>query len=263
MDLNTQPPNDNIRKIEDIIDIQKANGNFSIRQVAFSLPSDTDSAVSATLARSLESGLTRADAAKKKGKKQRSQRQRNPPPDAVSWPSDSDITVLRMKLRLTGAELADRHGDEVPGDGLHRPDSSSMVNLATLMLHSQPPSKQSVCAEEYLLPLTSWERRVVEDKVASPTPIAAAVELSVEPAPLPTPAPRVGPASNCFRAYWSLSSKDSGICTKSSRKSKVARFLRLYFCPCCTCLYEMEKMRDEPSVYLTRRKSVEKDVVEN
>lgn len=211
MDPVIPPANDNIRKIEDIIDIQKANGNFSVRQVAFTLPADSaGGGGAAAAARSLESGLA-ARLARRKVKK-RSKRPRSPLPDAVSWPSDSDVTVLRMKLCLEGAAL---------GDGLHRPDCSSMVNLATLVLHSQPASKHSLPSEEFLLPLTSWE--------------------PPRPPPLPPAAP--------------LAPVDSGVMPHPTRTSKLAKFLRLYFCPCCTCLYEMEKMREEQSVYLTRSRT--------
>ncbi|XP_049872503.1 uncharacterized protein LOC126371261 isoform X1 [Pectinophora gossypiella] len=195
MDPTIQSANENIREIEDIIDIQKANGNLNVRQVAFSLPA---------AARSLESGLA------PRGRRRRRAARRGEPLPDVAWPSDSDVTVLRMR-----ACAAPRERDS-GGDGLHRPhDASSMVNLATLVLQSPPASKHSL-ARELLLPLSSWER-----------PAA--------------------PAS------------DAGDLL-ASRKSKLAKFLRLYFCPCCTCLYEMEKnMRDEPSVYLTTRRSMDVD----
>lgn len=260
MESSVRSPNENIRKIEDIIDIQKANGNYGVRQVAFTLPTSSGASgaagcacsCAAGLARSLDSGLSesksdpRAGAGAAKKKPKRAKRHASPLPDAVSWPSDSDITVLRMKLCQQGAgagELKEAVGDAVPGDGLHRPDSSSMVNLATLMLQSQPPSKHGLGAEEYLLPLTSWER----DKPPPP--------------PQPPPEGRPRPVLCGLRVHDAtcdnLSSKDSGIFSRLSMKSKVAKFLRLYFCPCCTCLYEMEKMRDEPSVYLTKCNTAE------
>lgn len=221
MDPVIPSANDNIRKIEDIIDIQKANGNFSVRQVAFTLPAE-EAGGAAAAARSLESGLA-ARLARRKVKK-RSKRPRSPLPDAVSWPSDSDITVLRMKLCLDAAAAAGPRGkpaDAALGDGLHRPDCSSMVNLATLVLHSQPASKHSLPSEEFLLPLTSWE--------------------PPRPPPLPPVAP-LAPIDSCMMPH-------------PTRTSKLAKFLRLYFCPCCTCLYEMEKMREDQSVYLTTSRS--------
>lgn len=219
MDPVIPSANDNIRKIEDIIDIQKANGNFSVRQVAFTLPAQ-EAGGAAAAARSLESGLA-SRLARRKTKK-RSKRPRSPLPDAVSWPSDSDITVLRMKLCLEDAATPrGKVGDAALGDGLHRPDGSSMVNLATLVLHSQPASKHSLPSEEFLLPLTSWEP--------------------------PRPPPQ-SPAAT-------LAPIDSNMMPHPTRTSKLAKFLRLYFCPCCTCLYEMEKMREEQSVYLTRSRS--------
>lgn len=218
MDPAIPSANENIRKIEDIIDLQKANGNFSVRQVAFTLPAEE--AGGAAAARSLESGLA-ARLARRRVRK-RSRRPRSPLPDAVSWPSDSDITVLRMKLCLDDASgPRGKTGDVALGDGLHRSDGSSMVNLATLVLHSQPASKHSLPSEEFLLPLTSWE--------------------PPRPPPLPSTAP--------------LAPVDSNMMPHPTRTSKLAKFLRLYFCPCCTCLYEMEKMREEQSVYLTRSRS--------
>lgn len=248
MESIVQSPNESIRKIEDIIDIQKANGNYSsVRQVAFNLPMPAEAegaeagcACAAGLARSLDSGLSKNKSGAASKKPKRNKRHASPLPDVVSWPSDSDITVLRMRLCLRGDELREAVGDAKPGDGLHRPDSSSMVNLATLMLQSQPPSKHSLAAaEEYLLPLTSWERR------------------DVPPLHDPHPSPP-GAALPCYHACDDLSSKDSGLFSRLGTKSKIAKFLRLFFCPCCTCLYEMEKMRDEPSVYLTKTSNADK-----
>lgn len=260
MDLDVHSPNESIRKIEDIIDIQKANGNFSVRQVAFNLPSESESTISANLAKSLESGLskTKSDSDnKKKVKKLRSKRQKSPLPDVISWPSDSDITVLRMKLCLTSSDLKEKVGNLIPGDGLHQPDSSSMINLATLIRQSQPPSKQSFNIEEYLLPLTSWERDQDQDQdqeAEKDEPIV------VEEKPNENPM-IYKHGFNIYEAMCShdhnenLSSKDSQSgYSNITKKSKLARFLRMYFCPCCTCLYRLEKMRDDPSVYFTKRK---------
>lgn len=262
MDLNVHSPNESIRKIEDIIDIQKANGNFNVRQVAFNLPSESESTVSANLAKSLESGLfkNKSDVDnKKKIKKLRSKRQKSPLPDVISWPSDSDITVLRMKLCLTSSDLKEKVGNLIPGDGLHQPDSSSMVNLATLIRQSQPPSKHSFNIEEYLLPLTSWEREQDQDQDQDQEPEKEEPKVEEkETKDFP------GKFKHDFNAYEAMcsqenneniSSKDSqSVYSKITKKSKLARFLRLYFCPCCTCLYRLEKMRDDPSVYFTKRK---------
>ncbi|CAH1644649.1 unnamed protein product [Spodoptera littoralis] len=258
MDINVISPDESIRKIEDIIDIQKANGNFSVRQVAFNLPSESASSVSANVAKSLESGLTKTKSdsdSKKKLKKLRSKRHKSPLPDVISWPSDSDITVLRMKLCLTSSDMKEKVGNIIPGDGLHQPDSSSMVNLATLIRQSQPPSKHNVHMEEYLMPLTSWEREqehepekeepIVEEEQVDDFSAKCLHEYSVFE-------PRCSHELNDH-----LSSKDSQSgYSKITKKSKFARFLRLYFCPCCTCLYRLEKMRDEPSEYFTKRKEV-------
>ncbi|KAJ2953974.1 hypothetical protein O0L34_g1616 [Tuta absoluta] len=219
MDFSIQTPDENIKDIEDIINIQKANGNFNVRQVAFNLPEEGGGGggggLSAGLARSHESGLTRVPRvrARCKGKKRQGKGHKVALPDNVSWPSDSDITVLRMKNCGRGA-LSATATDVLAGDGLHRADDdSSMVNLATLVLPAQSTSKHSL-AQEQLLPLSSWERH-------------------------PSPGSPPAPAAPCPAS--------SSECTA---KSRLARFLRLYFCPCCTCLYEMEKnMRDEHSFY--------------
>ncbi|XP_047041585.1 uncharacterized protein LOC124645754 [Helicoverpa zea] len=258
MDVHTA--NENIRKIEDIIDIQKANGNFNTRQVAFNLPSESDSTVSANLAKSLESGLSKSKSEsdnKKKFKKLRSKRHKSPLPDVISWPSDSDITVLRMKLCLTSSDLKEKVGNLIPGDGLHQPDSSSMVNLATLIRQSQTPSKHSFNIEEYLLPLTSWEREQDQDVEEEPEKEEPIVEEE-QPNDIAAKFKRdfaVYEARCSHDHNENLSSKDSQSgYSKITKKSKLARFLRLYFCPCCTCLYRLEKMRDEPSAYFTNRK---------
>ncbi|XP_069356380.1 uncharacterized protein [Maniola hyperantus] len=233
MDMETADLHDKpITKIEDIIDIQKANGNINVRQVAFRLPSETDSSLSTGLTKSLETGLTKVKLEHKKKKKLRSKRQKSLLADLVSWPSDSDITVLRMKLYSTTRDK--NMGNIILGDGLHQPDSSSMVNLATLILKSQPPSKQSL-VEEYLLPLTSWEHAVDSD-AKKPVMNEAVSDTS---------------ATSEVKSYHARCSQDSDVCD-SNKKSKVARFLRLYFCPCCTCLYKLEKMQEEPSTCFTK-----------
>lgn len=241
---------ENIRKIEDIIDIQKANGSFSMRQVAFNLPSDSGSNVSASLAKSLESGLTKTKpdgSEKKKLKKVRSKRHKSPMPDVISWPSDSDITVLRMKLCLSN-DIKDKVGNIIPGDGLHQPDGSSMVNLATLIRQSQTASKHSINIEEYLLPLTSWER---DHEPENKNQIAE--ETSSQNFPQFTQ--ELGVFDALCREKEQICYNDSEMQSEMSKKSKLARFLRLYFCPCCTCLYKMEnmRMRGESSVYSTQR----------
>ncbi|XP_045762144.1 uncharacterized protein LOC123865243 [Maniola jurtina] len=232
MDMENADLQDNpITKIEDIIDIQKANGNINVRQVAFRLPSETDSSLSAGVAKSLETGLSKAKSEHKKKKKLRSKGQKSLLAELVSWPSDSDITVLRMKLYTRDKNM----GNIILGDGLHQPDSSSMVNLATLILKSQPPSKQSL-VEEYLLPLTSWEH-AMDPNVKVPVVKEALSDTSE--------------VTNEVRSHHARCSQDSEVC-ESNTKSKVARFLRLYFCPCCTCLYKLERMQEEPSTCFTK-----------
>ncbi|CAG9784141.1 unnamed protein product [Diatraea saccharalis] len=245
MDCN-ENQNDNIRKIEDIIEIQRAKGNFNVRQVAFDLPWETDSTVSTSLTKSLESGLSKekCKTGHKNIKKMRSKRLKCPLPDVVSWPSDSDITVLRMKLDQTNRELKNKVRTVVPGDGSHQPDSSSMVNLATLILQSQSPSKHSLNVEEYLLPLTSWEH--CQDHVEK----LPDEERQLETLPVILDSDKTNLNKSLriqedYNVY--MSSRDSDY-SKNTRKSKMARFLRLYFCPCCTCLYRLEKMQDEPSL---------------
>lgn len=248
MDLNVNSQDETIRKIEDIIDIQKAKGNFSVRQVAFNLPSESNSTGSTNLTKSLESGLSKdkskPESIHKKLKKLRSKRSKSPLPDVISWPSDSDITVLRMKLCLNNT-IKDNVGNVILGDGLHQPDSSSMVNLATLILQSQSPSKHSINVEEYLLPLTSWEHQKSQDK-----------KLLVEDEVRESYATKLNCQADAMCSHENdnyLSSRDSDY-SRTTRKSKMARFLRLYFCPCCTCLYRLEKMQEEPSACFTKRK---------
>ncbi|XP_053606467.1 uncharacterized protein LOC128672952 [Plodia interpunctella] len=248
MDSCEQEQNECIRKIEDIIDLEKAKGSFSNRQVAFNLPSESGSTVSTNLAKSLESGLSdnKPTLTKRSFKKLRSKKRRKSPlPDVISWPSDSDITVLRMKLCLT-SDLKENVINTIPGDGIHQPDSSSMVNLATLILQSRHPSKHSVDIEEYLLPLTSWEREQNRDVTTK--------EALVEILPSANEIPKIQ-KKEIFEANYSKEDDyDNSSTTEYSRKSKVARFLRLYFCPCCTCLYELETIRDRSSVCFTKRK---------
>lgn len=251
MDTIINNQDEKIRKVEDIIEIQKANGSLSMRQVAFNLPSDSESNVSASLAKSLESGLTKTKSdgsAKKKLKKVRSKRHKSPTLDVISWPSDSDITVLRMKLCLSN-DIKEKVGNIIPGDGLHQPDGSSMVNLATLIRQSQTASKHSINVEEYLLPLTSWEKEPEsKNQIAEETSSQNFPKFTKE--------------LGVFDAICSHSHEKQQVCyndsemqSEISKKSKIARFLRLYFCPCCTCLYKMEnmKMRSEPCVYSAQR----------
>lgn len=250
MDLCVTTTNEQIRKIEDIIDIQKAHGSFTVRQVAFNLPADAP--MSANQARSLESGLSESKSScldKKKVKKSPLKRHKSPMPDAFSWPSDSDITVLRMKLCLNSSDLKDKVDSLVPGDGLHQPDSSSMVNLATLMRQSQPPSKHCL-TEEYLLPLSSWEHDQQDTKI-----VISDVNY---PEDRITQHNQDGFDTGCSRAdnNGHLYQGDGELLSETSTKSKIARFLRLYFCPCCRCLYKMENMSDDHSTYWEKRKGL-------
>jgi hypothetical protein len=238
-----------IRKIEDIIDIQKAKGNFNVRQVAFNLPSDADNTASTNLAKSLESGLSSESpkCTQKKLKKSRSKRSKSPLPDVISWPSDSDITVLRMKL-CRAADIKQNVGKAIPGDGLHQPDSSSMVNLATLILQSQTASKHNMGVEEYLLPLTSWERKQSHEEAVSDD---ERDPMKDYPTVITDQVKAYKPMCSHEETDNYLSSRDSDY-SKNTKKSKMARFLRLYFCPCCTCLYRLEKMQEEPFACFTK-----------
>lgn len=250
MDINVTTTNEQIRKIEDIIDIQKANG-FYARQVAFSLPSETESPAT-NIARSLESGLSKSKSSNldtKKLKKLRPKRQKSPMPDVVSWPSDSDITVLRMKLILTSSDLKENADNLVPGDGLHQTDSSSMVNLATLMRQSQPPSKHSII-EEYLLPLTSWGPSPDDDTENK----TAVIEEKCRDDHITEVNPDGFAVCSQNKNTENLYQNKGEIFSEASTKSKIARFLRLYFCPCCRCLYKMENMSDDRSTYWEKRK---------
>ncbi|XP_013186992.1 uncharacterized protein LOC106132182 [Amyelois transitella] len=252
MDSCSQEHNECIRKIEDIIDMEKAKGSFNSRQVAFNLPSESGSTVSTNLVKSLESGLAEnkiEHITKKSFKKLRTKkRHKSPLPDVISWPSDSDITVLRMKLCLT-SDLKENVINTIPGDGFHQPDSSSMVNLATLILQSRHPSKHSIEIEEYLLPLSSWERDQNKDAAKDPL-----VEIRPNPEDVLKPIKKEDDIINATCSHELDDNDDSSTPATDSRKSKLAKFLRLYFCPCCTCLYKMEAMREPSSVCFTKRK---------
>lgn len=252
MDSCTPHQDECIRKIEDIIDIQKAKGRFNVRQVAFNLPMDTGCTVPSNFAKSLECCLsnTKSVKSKKSLKKIKARNQEKFLPDVISWPSDSDITVLRLKLELP-SDLIENVANTTPGDGLHQPDSSSMVNLATLIIQqTQHPSKQCVDMEEFLLPLSSWEQEHnqhlgIKEALVEEQPCDISTYAAV-----------------CSHRDFNIGSPDSAIfSTKRNRKSKVARFLRLYFCPCCTCLYNLERMREEPSICFIKRKDCEETIV--
>ncbi|XP_014369072.2 uncharacterized protein LOC106719280 [Papilio machaon] len=244
MDLKTIPDNSKVRQIEDIIDIQKANGNINVRQVAFNLFPKTDSTISANLAKSLDSGLSKLKAnILKKNKKVSHKRNLSPTLDVASWPSDSDVTVLRMKLYLTGAAKKDE-GNIIPGDGLHQPDSSSMINLATLMMQSQSPSKQNLSIE-YLLPINSWEQTIKSESNEF-------IKKKREHCP-PENFQVLNLPANLHYPQNDFCLSDNNLMYASNIKSKLARFLRLYFCPCCTCLYNLENMQNEPSSYFTKK----------
>ncbi|CAH2104156.1 unnamed protein product [Euphydryas editha] len=220
MDIELDREDDKVRKIEDIIDIQKANGN--IRQVAFKLPSEKNSNISVNLGKSLETGLSKVKADKNK-KKERLRQKHQRDSDVISWPSDSDITVLRMKLCTN--DIKNKTDNVALGDGLHQLHSSSMVNLATLMLQSQRPSKHSI-GEEYLIPLTSWEHTLGSSENKK--------KLIAQANPNISDLGNSGSTCTETGAFNYIS--------ETSIKSKVARFLRLYFCPCCSCLYNLEQM---------------------
>lgn len=239
--MNIHNEDDTIRQIEDIIDIQKASGNykFNTRQVVFNIPTECDSNIS-TVSKSLESGLAEKRKCKIKIKKLREKRKQSLIPDGITWPSDSDITVLRMKLNTKSEVIKENNASTLPGDGLHLPDSSSMVNLATLMLESQTPSKHSLSLEEYLLPLSSWESALEDKGKRTNVETVTRFNNNVD----------VFEALCTHKPYY-LNKKEYDMYRKNT-KSKLARFLRLYFCPCCTCLYKMEAMSEDPSVYCTR-----------
>lgn len=236
---------EDIRKIEDIIDLKKASGHFNDRQVAFNVPSECEDIGSTNITKSLESGLSETVhrlRSSKKLNKVRSKRHTSPLPDVISWPSDSDITVLRMKLCLNENDLNKKIGNTVLGDGLHVTDSSSMINLATLMLKSQSPSKHNLNTDEYLLPLTSWENTLNRNdketgrlETAEPDGYKPEIE-----------SPETECDENLFKPLNVLHNMDR---FRNDTKSKWARFLRLYFCPCCTCLYKMEGLSEDPSIY--------------
>nr|XP_037877342.1 uncharacterized protein LOC119630870 [Bombyx mori] len=245
MDFTSQLSNGKrITKIEDIIDMQKGEGHFNVRQVAFHLPPENEQvSSSACTEKSLESSIYKLKCRTSKKKiKKRLKRRKSPLPDVVSWPSDSDITVLRMKKCLTNDAL--KRNDGNPGDGFHQPDTSSMVNLATLIKQSRTPSKHSINMEEYLLPLTSWEKVDQENKPCDlendkiNNPFNPKHDLKIYNA-----------ACSRIENTAIFYSNESAA---NRTKSKMAKFLRLYFCPCCTCLYRMEKndkIREEHSIY--------------
>ncbi|XP_047545106.1 uncharacterized protein LOC125077263 [Vanessa atalanta] len=237
MDIELDTQDKIIRKIEDIIDIQKANGNINARQVAFKLPSETNSSISANLGKSLETGLSIVKSEQLKKKDRSRQKYQKETSDVISWPSDSDITVLRMKLCAN--DINDKMDNVALGDGLHQPHSSSMVNLATLMLQSQRASKHSLDIEEYLLPLTSWEHARGSTACCQNTKkqITQAVSNTSD-----MHKKRII-TKNIYQD-GDISPKFSGSDSDITTKSKFARFLRLYFCPCCTCLYKLE-MQDK------------------
>ncbi|XP_063358999.1 uncharacterized protein LOC134648408 [Cydia amplana] len=241
MEIENEPKDQNIRKIEDVIDLQKAKGTYNSRQVAFALPSESESTVSANVAKSLETGLSDSKSKSCSKKQFKKARQKGQVFDVVSWPSDSDITVLRMKL-MDAMNLKGNVSNIVTGDGLHQPDSSSMVNLATLILQSQTPSKHSVL-EEYLVPLTSWEEKNPEAKVSfdekEPNEEITVFRSVTQEA--------ISFIKKKYHSSEALSSRDSGYFANKPKKCRIARFFRLYFCPCCSCLYEIERMRQTSS----------------
>ncbi|CAH4012076.1 uncharacterized protein LOC123707245 [Pieris brassicae] len=232
MDLQVISDKTKIREIEDVIEIQKASGNINTRQVSFLLPSDTESTLSANVAKSLDSGLSRSKCELQRSKKLQKKIKscRTLLPDVVSWPSDSDITVLRMKMRL---DHNINNNTSIPGDGLHQANSSSMVNLATLMLQSPQHSKHSI-HEEMLFPLSSWEGSEVKKECKSPSYSYQSTLLMASCSQIE--------GNNFLKANK---------CNDLDTKSKIARFFRLYFCPCCSCLYNIEKLRDE-STYISK-----------
>lgn len=232
---------ENIRKIEDIIDIQKAKGKYDERQVVFNLPSETESRVPANLAKSLESGLIEQPKKKKLKKTRSRRRNQSPLPDVISWPSDSDITVLRMKLCITKSELKENMGTLVPGDGLHHPDSSSMVNLATLMKQTNSRSRQSL-VDEYLLPLTSWEEKIEEPKEAATDSKTSKTDASKTSK---ADADKAGKAEISCQSSDERNRSNCDHCVKEDTKWSIIRFFRLYFCPCCACLYKFESPSDD------------------
>ncbi|XP_050362093.1 uncharacterized protein LOC126781243 [Nymphalis io] len=238
MDIEHDTRDNIVRKIEDIIDIQKANGNINARQVAFKLPSETNSSISANLGKSLETGLSIVKSEHTKKKERSRQKYQKESSDVISWPSDSDITVLRMKLCAN--DMNDKMDNVALGDGLHQPHSSSMVNLATVMLQSQRASKHSLDVEEYLLPLTSWEHAISFTACCQHTK----KQLTQAISNTSDMNQKIVIAKNIYQD-GNISPKFSGDSDSgTTAKSKFARFLRLYFCPCCTCLYKLE-MQDK------------------
>lgn len=243
---NMQKVNENdgdIREIEDVIDIQKAKENF--RQVSFDLPSECESVASTHKSINIESESREKPKKlirKKKSKKFKYKRHSRHS-SVESWPSDSDITVLRMKLYDSRRNSRDDSGKTVLGDGLHVTDSSSMVNLATVMLQSQPPSKNDLDPNEFLIALSSWDS-ATQDIETKPSTIQESYDLTqLFQAGSDCETERIA-AMHC-----KFSNKSDYPYITENTKSKWARFLRLYFCPCCTCLYKMERMSEDPSIY--------------
>ncbi|VVD01940.1 unnamed protein product [Leptidea sinapis] len=222
MDVIESSTQSNPRKIEDIIDIQKASGNINARQVLFQVSSETDSTSSTSELKNF-GRIGQTHRVKKSRSKIKSCKIRSC--DITSWPSDSDVTVLRMRLCLRkGVNERD-----VTGDGKHQPNSSSMVNLATLMMQSPRPSKCSLF-EELLLPITSWEGSDLKSKGGKVEKETIASHIQVDN----------GKKINNAKNVNSSHSYDQAL----DVKSKLARFFRFYFCSCCKCLYNLENMQN-------------------
>lgn len=80
--------------------------------------------------------------------------------------TDSEITVLRVKMDNSFLKTAPENNwnmkDEgIPGDGTHLGESPSLVNLATLVIHTKDCYEEAancnVEGREYLVPLSSWD----------------------------------------------------------------------------------------------------------
>lgn len=192
------------------------------------------------LVKSLDSGLSslkKSLSDQKKNKKMKNRKLKTATNNILSWPSDSDITVLRMKLNLAKQDDPINYGNLHPGDGQHQ-DNPSMINLATLMLQSQPNSKQSVNLEEYLKPWSSWEKSCGPDcLLMSKDKLSAKCMVDTD----------ICSYNPMFESPAYPELQEGMVSENSSRKSKLAHFLRLYFCPCCSCLYEMENMSKTPT----------------
>lgn len=81
-------------------------------------------------------------------------------------PTDSEITVLRVKMDNSYMKTAPENNwnmkdEAIPGDGTHLGESPSLVNLATLVVHSKDCYEEAAnCTfegREYLVPLSSWD----------------------------------------------------------------------------------------------------------